>query len=99
MFPFFPLASCIFFQVVPVFLISPQEGENYTFNYMVGVEGGSGGGEQRGMWIPRALSHTVLHLNRKANTLTAKFKTATTPMFTGTASDISICAISFVFSS
>ncbi len=39
-----------FFHVVPVFLISPQEGENYTFNYMVGVEGGSrrGSGGGRG---------------------------------------------------
>ena len=101
MFPFFPLASCIFFHVVPVFLISPQEGENYTFNYMVGVEGGSReGGEQWGRWIPRALSHTaLLHLNKKAKTLTGKFKTPNTSMFTGVMFNLSIHLINFVFGS
>lgn len=57
-----------FFHVVPVFLIELREGENYTFNYMVGVEGGSGRGERWGMWTPRALSHSALHLNKKAKT-------------------------------
>lgn len=35
------------------------------------------------MWTPRALSHTVLHLNKKAKTLAGKFKTATSSVFTG----------------
>lgn len=51
------------------------------------------------MWIPRALSHTMLHLNKKAKTLTGKFKIATTFMFTGATFNISIYLISLVSNS